>query len=328
VQTAATAVPTPTPLPTGTATRTPTATRTRAPSPTAGPSPTPLRPTPPISRKFGTVTQIDGYLWTIREVDTPPLQVLVDASTEWVNNPQLGDRVEVVFAARGGALVATRIVRTGGPVATPEPFDFSGLIQELNGEWWKVRGISFRVSGETEIEGDPAIDRFAEVHAERRAGEEIWARRITVKTLPEYEFTGAIEETGPSWLRVRGVTVSIDQRTQYLGDPPMVGRLADVQAVQIGEGRLMARIVYTWPITPTPTITSTRRPTRTPTPTASRTATVTSTPSPLPQPTSTSSATATAPPTPSRTLTPTATNTRIVTASPTATASATPTRSR
>ena len=196
------------------------------------------------------------------------------------------------------------------------------MIQKLDGEWWTVRGISFRVSNETEIEGEPGIDRFAEVHAERRAGEEIWAKRINVKSLPEYEFTGIIEETGPNSLKVRGVTVSIDNRTQFLGDPPMVGRLADVQAIQFADGRLMARAIYTWPPTPTPTITPTRRPTRTPPPSPSPTATFTWTPSPEPQ----ASATPTATPQPSFTPPPTATHTPIVTATPTTQAAALSTR--
>ena len=131
------------------------------------------------------------------------------------------------------SIVATRIEKVGGSEATPEPYDFSGLIQKIDGEWWTVRGISFRVSAQTEIEGEPGIDRHAEVHAERRAGEDLWAKRITVRSLPEYEFTGAIETVGRDSIIVRGVTVSIDSRTKYLGDPPMVGRLADVQAIQV-----------------------------------------------------------------------------------------------
>ena len=107
-----TTAPTSTSLPTSTATSAPTATRTRTPSPTAGPSPTPLRPTPQSGRKIGTVAQIDGYTWTIKEVDTL-LRVLVDASTEWVNNPKLGDRVEVTFVIKDGVILATRIEKIG-----------------------------------------------------------------------------------------------------------------------------------------------------------------------------------------------------------------------
>jgi hypothetical protein len=279
-----------------------------------------LRLTPEPHRIFGTVTQIDGFVWTIKDVDTV-FQVLVGASTEWVNNPKLSDRVEATFVSQDGLNVAIRIVRTGGPDATPEPMDFSGLIQRLDGEWWTVRGISFRVSDETEIEGEPAIDRFAEIHAERRAGEEIWAKRITVRSLPEYEFSGMIEgRPDNNSILVRGVTVSVDSLTKYLGDPPMVGRLADVQAIQFADGRLMARIIYTWPPTLEPTITPTRRPTRTPTP--NPTATFTWTPSPQPQ----ASNTPTATPQPSFTPPPTATHTPIVTATSTVLAVAISTR--
>ena len=318
-----TRAPTSTPLPTSTATSAPTATRTRTPSPTAGPSPTPLRPTPQSGRKIGSVAQIDGYTWHIKEVDTL-LRVLVDASTQWVNNPQLGDRVDATFVIKDGVILATRIEKIGGPEATPEPIDFSGLIQKLDGEWWTVRGIPFRVSAQTEIEGDPGIDRHAEVHAERRAGEDLWAKRITVRSLPEYEFTGAIETVGRDSIIVRGVTVSIDNRTKYLGDPPMVGRLADVQAIQFADGRLMARAIYTWPPTPTPTraITPTPRPTRTPSPSPNPTAANTWTPSPQPQ----ASNTPTATPQPGLTPPPTANPTAIAPAPPTTPAAAMPTR--
>jgi hypothetical protein len=308
-----TTAPTNTSIPTSTATSTPTATSTRTPSPTVRPSPIPPRPTPVSLRKFGTVTQIDGYVWTIKEVDTA-LEVVVDAGTEWVNKSQLGDRVDVTYLIKDGINLATRIEKTGGPEATPEPIDFAGLIQKLEGDWWTVRGIAFRVSDETEIDGEPGVDRFAEVHAERRAGEEIWAKRISVKSLPEYEFTGAIETVSRDWLIVRGVNVSIDNRTQFLGDPPMVGRLADVQAIQFADGRLMARIIYTRPPTPTPTETATRRPTRTSTPSPSPAPTFTSTPSP--QPTATD--TPTAIPTPSFTPAPTATHTPVPKAAPAA----------
>ena len=316
-----TTAPTGTPLPTSTPTSVPTATRTRTPSPTPGPSSTPLRQTPQSGRKIGSVAQIDGYTWTIKEVDTV-LRVLVDASTQWVNNPQHGDRVDVTFVIKDGIILATRIERTGGPDATPESMDFSGLILRRDGEWWTVRGIPFRVSAQTEIDGEPGIDRFAEVHAERRAGEEIWAKRITVRSLPEYEFTGAIETVGRDSIIVRGVTVSIDNRTKYLGDPPMVGRLADVQAIQFADGRLMARIIYTWPPTPAPTITATRRPTRTPAPSPSPTVTTSWTPSPQPQ----ASNTPTVTPQPGGTPPPTANPTAIAPTPPTAPAAALPTR--
>jgi Domain of unknown function (DUF5667)/Domain of unknown function (DUF5666) len=300
--------PTSTPTPDYTPTSTRTPTRPPTATLTANPSPIPTRPTPQSARKSGTVVQIDGYVWTIQDVDTV-IRVLVDASTEWVSHPQLGDRVEATFVIRDGANVATRIEKTGGPDATPEPMDFAGLIQRLDGEWWTVRGISFRVSNATQIDGEPGIDRFAEVHAERRAGEEIWAKRIAVKSLPEYEFTGIIEGVSSNSIIARGVTVSIDNRTKFLGDPPLVGRLADVQAIQFADGRLMARAIYTWPPTPTPTTTPTRRPTRTPTSTPTTTNTP---PSPQPQPTDTPTAAPSVTPPPTATSSPTQTATSTV----------------
>jgi hypothetical protein len=71
----------------------------------------------------------------------------------------------------------------------PEPMDFAGLIQKLDGEWWTFAD-SFQVSSETGRWGPASIAMPRCALSD--VGEEIWAKRITGEIAPEYEF-GAIE---------------------------------------------------------------------------------------------------------------------------------------
>lgn len=279
--------PSATPAPTTTPTRTATPTRTRTPTPTIGPSPTLQRVLQP-GRKFGTLVSKNGNRWVIREADAA-WEVLIDGASRLENDPQVGDWVEAELAVRYDTYVVVRLIAAGKPEATAEPMDFLGLIQKLEGEWWTVNGILFKVTGDTDVEGQPDIDRHAEVHAGRRANGEIWAYRVVVRDAPYNDLPGMIELVSQNYMVLHGATVEtiyFDHRTRFSGDPPMVNRWADVRALRLPDGRLLARTVMVYPPTPVPTITATRtpRPTRafSPTPTAT-----------LPPPTATRTPTAT-----------------------------------
>ncbi len=311
-------VPTETPPPSPTATRTRTPTFVPIPTPTAGPSPTPLRTVQP-ARKYGNLISKQGNLWEIRDVDTT-LKFLVDGNTIIENDPQIGNYLEAVLMLKDGVYLASKVSAIGKPEATPEPMDWLGLIENINGEWWTVNHITFRVWSETEVEGDPGIDRQAEVHAARHANGEIWARKVIVRDTSPVEFTEFIQIVGRNWLQVGRYHVLIDNQTVLLGEPPVVGRLADVQGVDLKDGRVIARVISVQPSTPTPapSLSPTRRPTRTPTPS----------PSPMPPATNTPTLPVTPSNTPTLPLTetpmPTPTDTPAPTAAPaTATSTAT-----
>lgn len=312
-----------TPAPTTTPTGTRTPTRTPSATPTAGPTLTPPRPAAQTGQYLGILVGRQDATWIIQDADVVR-RVVATADTVLVGDPQIGDSVQVIWVLKGDVYVATRIavVRKAGP--TLEPMDFLGLIQKLEGEWWTVNNILFKVTAETEVEGEPAVDRQAEVHAERRPNGEIWARRVVVHALPEHDLTGVIEVVWRDRIVLLGAsreTIYLDGRTQYQGDPPMVGRWADVRALRLADGRLVARIVLVYPPTPVPSATPTRtpRPTRTPTPTPTPspiptfTPTQTRSPAPPVAPTHTPSPIPTSTPTPTRSPTPSLTPTASVT---------------
>jgi hypothetical protein len=288
-----------------------------------------LRPTPAPQRDEGALISKEGNVWTVRN-EVVTRQMVVDSSTQIIGDPQIGDIVLATWIPKGETFLAIQIEVKSKFSPTREPVDFLGLIQRLEGEWWTVNGITFKVTGDTEVNGEPGIDRQAEVHALRQPNGEIWARSITVRTLPEYDVPGMIEMVSRDWIILHGAaveTIYLDNRTQFAGDPPMVDRWADVRAMRLNDGRLLARLIMVYPPTPVPTITPSRtpRPTRSPTPPPTATPTLVTSPTPTATiaPTRTPTPTATNTPRPTMTFTssPTATFTRL----PTATASATPT---
>jgi hypothetical protein len=320
---APTSVPAPSVTPTRTSNPSPTTAWTKAPTRTftPGPSRVPDRPALPANAE-GTLVSRTGSVWRISDANNDYF-ITVNDSTILVNEPKVGDKVVAnCYKQLDGTLLAWKITATGKADATPEPMDFSGSIDKLDGSIWVINGIAVHVGPNTEIEGEPEIYAFTEVDAERRAFGEIWAKRIKIFSMEEYEFTEVIELVSTDQLLVGGRIVLIDARTQWAGDPPMVGRLADCTVRVLPDGRLLAISIYIQPPTPTPSITPTRRPTRTPTPTP----TSTPVPPPTQRPTASPPATPTLVP-PTATLTPTslpaappmpaATETAVPTATPT-----------
>jgi len=257
----ATPTATATPSPTATATATPTPTRTPTPTNTLTPSPTPTAPRPVKAAFYNQpVVRIEGSRWTIGAwtMDT-------DAETRFVGDPGVGDLVSGwAWVRPDGSYLALEIRKVTPP---PEPVEFTGRIEKMEGGRWTIQGIVVIIRGDTIIEGDPHVGDWVEFDGERRGGE-IWALRIRVLTLPEAEFEGVLESWRSDRFQVSGRLVYMDAQTQIIGEPA-VGRLVQVRAAVFPDGRLVARIVYVVPDTPTPTATRMLvSPTATPTPTA------------------------------------------------------------
>jgi len=287
----------------------------------------------------GVLVGREGNIWNVRDADTVQ-RVVVDGNTVVVGDPQIGDQISVSWTREGDVLLAILIRVDRKASSVLEQFEFLGAIEKIEGEWWTVKGedfsIAFKVTSNTEIDGDPALDRQAEVDAERRTNGEIWARKIVIRSLTEHDLQGMIELVSRDYLILRGIgvqTIYFNDRTQFAGDPPMVDRWAETRAMVMPDGRLVARLLMVHPPTPvpTPTPTETRRPTRTPAPTAPASATPTATSTSQPTATNTPRPTATNTPQPTATHTPppTATNTPRPTATntpqPTATHTPSPT---
>lgn len=278
VRPAVTATLTPSPQPSPTATRTltraPTGTPTRTPSPTWTPWPEESKPDVKV-RIYGWVVRIQGGRWTINDVT-----VDTDANTSFVGNPGVGSYVEAFLLVRpDGSYLALEIIARGGPTSTPEPYEFVGMVQAKASDHWVIRDRVVKIGPDTVIEGNPQVGDWVEVKAERRAGGDIWAKLIRKVEPENYQFEGPIESMSGSVWQVGGHTVYLDGQTQVIGTPAL-GRIAQVDAVRMPDGRLVARTIYIVPDTPTPMPTFTMTPTLEPTPTATPTEVQTPTPTP------------------------------------------------
>ncbi len=272
----ATLTPTRQPAPTATrtATRAPTVTLTRAPTATWTPWSEPTKADVKV-RIFGWVVSIQGSRWTIGDIT-----VDTDANTSFVGNPGVGSYVEATLLVRpGGSYLALEIVALGGPTATPEPYEFVGVVQAKASDHWVIKEKVVKIALDTVIEGNPQVGDWVEVKAERRAGGDLWARLIRKLEPENYQFEGLIESMSGSVWRVGGHTIQLDGQTQVIGTPA-VGRIAQVDALQMPDGTLVARTIYVLPDTPTPSPTFTLTPTREPSPTATPTDVQTPTPTP------------------------------------------------
>ena len=289
---APTATATPTPLPTSTATLTSTPTRTATPTVTLTPTATFTLPAPregPIkSRVIGRLTSISGSIWVVGGT-----AIEVTSSTTITGSPVLNCMLECVVEQRSDAPpLALSCVVTAPPEATPEPYEFTDTIQGIDGEWWIIGGQRVKVTGDTALVDNPGIGDLVSVKALRQSNGELWATSITAIRYTEVYIDGIIQEYTGNSITVGGHFVVITSETEIIGAPE-VGRQAQIQALQMPDGSLVAEKVAV--IEPTPT--DTPEPTATPTVAPTDTATV--------EPT----ATATVEPTATETVDPTATET-------------------
>lgn len=252
-----TATETETPEPTSTVTLTATATVTETPSST---------PTEPriIKLQFeGAVGRISADSWQIGSET-----VLIDGSTLI---DKRGGAAEVGAWARvtavrhdNGSLRALEIVIERPAERPPEVSEFQGVISAFSDAEWVVGGTAVHIVPSTDISGTPVVGWLAWVRTVRYQTGPLIATNIRVIE-PEVvvQFEGVIESiSGSQWV-VGGRTLMIAGDTSIEGDP-QVGHLAEVEAVQKNDGRLVARWIRVHaeqvnepampdPATPTPT---------------------------------------------------------------------------
>jgi hypothetical protein len=259
--------PTPSSVVTGTATSTVTASPAVSSTPTRKPTvgPTPRATIESIIR-HGYVTAIQGNQWTIAGST-----VFTDGDTQFVSQPAVGDLVDAKVQVRDdGSYLALSIVLLVRQLPTPEPFDITGVIEEKNLSVWVIHGNSIQITGQTQISGDPQVGDWVICHS-LSYPHGIFALTIEKASLQVKEFSGTIEAIGTDSLTVFGRVVYVDAHTVYTGAPVQVGRIADVSATLLPDGRLLAQQINVRPDTPTPTDTpmaptSTNSPTFTMTP--------------------------------------------------------------
>jgi hypothetical protein len=257
------ATPTEAPAATRTPTRVPTKTVTPTLRPTATWTPTPGEPRPyPKKHIIDWVKRIEGSRWTIGEITTD-----TDAETEWIGDPGVGSLVEANLLVRpDGSYLALLIKELGGPTTTPEPYEFTGVVQSIGSDRWTIGGTVVRLDQNTQIEPGIQVGDWAEVDAERRSGGETWGKSIRKVTLGRYQFSGWVESiNGDTWT-VDGRSFKVTGNTETSGDPG-VGDYVDVEVQELPNGTLEALLIYRVPDTATPTdIPTVETPTDTPEP--------------------------------------------------------------
>jgi hypothetical protein len=240
------------PTATSTRTRTPIATKTVTPTrkPTAVWTPGITEPTAEVKKHIeGWVRRIEGGRWTIGEIT-----VDTDAETEYIGDPGVGSYVEANLLVRAdGSYLAQLIVELGGPEATPERMEFTGIVEAIAADRWTVRGITFMIDGDAQIDDGIQIGDFVTVIAERRAGGEIWAMEIRELSPEVRQFSGRVDSINGSTWTVGSYSFTVNGDTQMSGDPGL-GDYVDVEALEYPDGRVIATSIYRVPDTETPTV--------------------------------------------------------------------------
>ncbi len=178
------------------------------------------------------------------------------------------------------------LIQSGQPVLlSGYQFELKGVVSNIAGTTWTVNGVSFQVTAETVLEGDPQLGSYVSV--EGRVTAEGWIAdkiEVTKPKDPKNEFTGILEDMeGDTWV-VSGVALLITSETK-LDDNLNVGDRVEVKFTVVGEQWIALNIdsleeepVETPEVTETITATETITPTATITPTVTITPTTTITP--------------------------------------------------
>jgi hypothetical protein len=206
---------------------------------------------------------MDGSVWTIGG-----LQVEVTSETRISGNAVVGARVACEAWARPDAMLLARSITVlASPEATPMPLEFKGYVKEIGSPWWTIGEFQVKVTGDTQISGQPVAGDLVLVRALQQTSGELWATSISVVTGTEVQINGVIEAYAGSSITVDGQTMAVTSATQFVGTP-VVGWLAQVRALQFSDGSLTARIVVVHEPTATtgPAETATSVPTATPSP--------------------------------------------------------------
>jgi len=227
----------------------------------------------------GIVEEIDETDWIIEGVD-----VVVPGNTPVDPGVVPGARVvaqlrvddEGDYIARSITLLGP-LPPTATPVPTPdgteEPEDeqeeteFEGQVESITGSVWVVSGVQVMISGQTRIEGDPAIGDAVRVEGVLQPGGGVLAdriRRLGEDETPEPEptevaspsttespdqedqeegervdFEGDVESISAGLWVVDGQAVIVTGQTEIQGGPE-VGERVRVRAIRAADGNLVA----------------------------------------------------------------------------------------
>ena len=177
----------------------------------------------------GPVTALDAAGWTVAGQT-----ITVNEATDVEDGIVVGDTVQVDGLIQDdGAFLAERIRLIAADDGLP--FEFTGVVEALDGNAWTISGVAITSDADTEI--DPAIVVGDVVKVEGRIlADGVWlAREIKLADDDEnaFEITGVVESIAP-W-RVAGIDFTTGDWTEI--DPDVVvGDRVKVEGIILADG--------------------------------------------------------------------------------------------
>jgi hypothetical protein len=175
----------------------------------------------------------DGY-WQVGEQT-----VVVSQQAKVKGEPQVGRVAEVEGVLQPDGSVFALSIKVGA-----EEAELMGPIESISESAWQVAGRTIGIDADTQMSGEQAVGRTAQVKGSLLTDGSLYAFSIDVKAkdrykLPKLDFQGTIQAmNGSSW-QVGELTVVISPQARLTGEP-RVGRVARMQCVVQSDGSIVA----------------------------------------------------------------------------------------
>ncbi|HLF90971.1 MAG TPA: DUF5666 domain-containing protein, partial [Anaerolineales bacterium] len=180
-------------------------------------------------RLTGVVESI-GQTWMVSGQE-----IQVDETTQIGSGITTGSRVLVTGVIReGGVLFAVQITLLDEETR----FEFTGLVEQIEGDIWTIAGVAIATDENTEIIGEPGVGDLVKVEG-RILPDGAWlADEIKkVSEVNHFEFIGTVQSIDP-WV-VSGISFEVDDFTQ-ISPGIEVGSLVHVVGIILEDGTWLA----------------------------------------------------------------------------------------
>jgi hypothetical protein len=142
--------------------------------------------------------------------------------------------------------ISADYIQVDRPASLLSPtIQLSGMLRKQTSSWWMVEQTVIEITPDTVISGQPVIGALVWVVALQQ-GDALLALAAEVLApdpeIPNFEFEGTITSLANGSWRVDDLEVLIDQNTEIIGEPS-IGKIAEVQAGRLPDGRLLARTI-------------------------------------------------------------------------------------